>query len=275
MKSQRNIFQNALMIILMIGFSGCENDDDFINETDNVIIDNGDNGDNGDNNPDPATTAVVLVIDEESIDNGNEPNNFSESDVNDNLAEIGLRQTLRYFRDNIGDEIVLYTGQVGDEGWFTLKTIPDSWETAGPTGSGLRNFLLAGPGLGENENDDLLDEVNEVIPLRATGLAMLTGQTVIAVVYDSDISINYDPIEGDLQGENLGIVAFEVLSVTERTDGSDSDLPSVRLKILNADEINDLELNLFSNVPIPESSSEPKDTVPASNIPAIELSPAE
>ena len=120
------------MLLLMIGFSGCENDDDFINETVNVIIDNGGNGDNGNNNPDPATTAVFLVIDEESIDNENKPNNFSESDVNDNLAEIGLRQTLRFFRDNIGAEIVLYTGQVGDEGWFALKTIPVSWESAGP-----------------------------------------------------------------------------------------------------------------------------------------------
>ncbi len=118
-------------------------------------------------------------------------------------------------------------------------------------------------------------EVNDVIPLRATGLAMLTGQTVIAVVYDSDISINYDTLEGNLQGENLRVVAFEAISVTERTDGSDSDLPSVRLKILNANEIIDLELNIFSNVTIPESSSEPEDTVSPSSIPAIELSPAE
>lgn len=270
------------MMVLMIGFTGCNGDDDgLINETDDVIGGNGDSGDNGNNggngdhNPDPAKTAVFLVIDEESIDNGNEPNNFSDSDVNDDLAEIGFRETLRFFRDNIGEEIVLYTGQVGDEGWFALKTIPGSWESAGPTASGFRNFLVAGPGLGENENDDLLDEVNDVIPLRATGLAMLTGQTVIAVVYDSDISINYDPIEGNLQGENLGIVAFEVVSVTERTDGSDSDLPSVLIKILNADDISDLVLNLFSNVPIPESSSEPEDTVPPSNIPDIQLSPAE
>ncbi len=157
---------------------------------------------------------------------------------------------------------MLYTGQVGDEGWFALKIIPVSWESAGP-------------GLGENENDGLLDEVNDVIPFRAKGLAMLTGQTVIAVVYDSDISINYDPLEGNLQGENLGVVTFEAISVTERTDGSDSDLPSVGLKILNANEIIDLELNIFSNVPIPESSSEPEDTVPPSSIPAIELGPAE
>ncbi len=58
--------------------------------------------------------------------------------------------------------------------------------------------------MGENENDGFLDEVNDVTPLRATGLAMLTGQTVIAVVFDSDISINYDPLEGNLQGKTLG-----------------------------------------------------------------------
>jgi len=273
MNLQRDFVRLAFMLILITGFSGCgEDNDDLIDQTDDI---SGDNGDNGDSNPDPSSSAVFLVIDEESIDNGNEPNNFSESDVNDNLAEIGLRQTLRFFRDNIGTEIVLNTGQVGDEGWFVLKTILGSWDSAGPTGSGLRNFLVAGPGLGVNENDDLLDEVNDVIPLRARGLSMLTGQTVIAVVYDSDISINYDPIEGNLQGENLGVVAFEVISVSERTDGSDSDLPSVLIKILNSDEVMDLKLNIFSNVPVPESSSEPEDTVPPASIPAIELSPDE
>ena len=41
---------------------------------------------------------VFLVIDEESIDNGNEPNNFSETDVNDQLARVGLRTQLNYFK---------------------------------------------------------------------------------------------------------------------------------------------------------------------------------
>lgn len=43
------------------------------------------------------SNAVFLVIDEESIDNGNEPKNFSENDVNDQIATIGLRQPLRFF----------------------------------------------------------------------------------------------------------------------------------------------------------------------------------
>ncbi len=49
--------------------------------------------------------------------------------------------------------ISLYTGQVGDEGWFALENIPQAWDDAGPTGDGLRNFLVAGPGLGTPDAD--------------------------------------------------------------------------------------------------------------------------
>jgi len=38
--------------------------------------------------------AIFIFIDEDSIDNGNEPNSFSEVEVNDNLAEIGQRRQL-------------------------------------------------------------------------------------------------------------------------------------------------------------------------------------
>ena len=53
------------------------------------------------------------------------------------------------------------------------------------------------------------------MPLRALGLNSLVGKDVCAVVYDSDISINYDKtrslgVNGNLQGETLGIVAFHV-----------------------------------------------------------------
>jgi hypothetical protein len=81
--------------------------------------------------------------------------------------------------------------------------------------------------------------------LRATGLAVLVGQEVLALVYDSDISINYSALEGNLQGANLGLVAFEVEEVVARRDGSSSDLPRVRLKILNVNEVLDFDLNLF------------------------------
>lgn len=224
------------------------------------------------------SSAVFLLIDEESIDNGNPPNNFSENDVNDQLATIGLRQPLRYFEDNVGREIDLFTGQVGDEGWFALKTIPNSWVNTGPTGNGLRNYLTPGPSLGAAVPDDdrevLLDKIPNVTPLRATGLAMLVGQTVYAVVHDSDISINYSPLTGNLQGDNLGVVAFDVIKVVERTDGSTSDLPRVTIRIRSAAGVSGLDLSLFSNAPVPQSSSEPFDIAPPANPPAIVLTPA-
>ncbi len=231
---------------------------------------------------DPETSAmdgaVLLIIDEDSIDNGNPPNNFSETDVNDQLAELGLRLPLRYFQENIGKTIDLFTGDVGDEGWHALKTIPDSWKNAGPTNNGAQNYLLAGPRLGAKVPDDdrevLLDKIPDVTPLRATGLTMLIGTTVLAVVYDSDVSINYSPLLGNLQGANLGIVAFDVLAVTERKDGSTSSLPRVTVRIRNASEVADTPLLLFANAPVPASFSEPFDVVPPANGAAPVLTPA-
>ncbi|MBK7871923.1 MAG: hypothetical protein IPJ74_15210 [Saprospiraceae bacterium] len=228
--------------------------------------------------PSDDTEAVFLIIDEDSIDNGNPPNNFSETDVNDQLAELGLRIPLRYFQENIGKTIDLFTGEVGDEGWHALKTIPGSWKTTGPTDNGARNYLLAGPQLGAKVPDDdrevLLDKIPDVTPLRATGLKMLIGKTILAVVYDSDISINYSPLLGNLQGANLGIVAFEVIDVKERTDGSTGSLPSVTIRIKDANAIANANLLLFSNAPVPKSSSEPYDVTPPASAPAIILTAA-
>lgn len=210
---------------------------------------------------------VVLLIDEESIDNGNPPNNFSETDVNDQMAKIGQRQTLRYFSNNVGKTITLYTGEVGDEGWHALKTIPSSWKTAGPTNNGTRNFLLAGPGLGGgNDPEKYLDKIPSVTPLRATGLKMLVGTTVLAVVYDSDVAINYSPLYGSLKGDNLGVVAFDVLEVRRRTDGSSGSLPSVTIRIRSVGEVSGTTLKLFNNAPVPRSSSEPFDINPPASV---------
>ncbi len=225
----------------------------------------------------PSDFVILLAIDESSIDNGNEPNNFSDTDVNDQLSQVGLRDQLRYFEENVGKTIDLYTGEVGDEGWFAIKTIPNRWINAGPSEFGSQNYLIPGPGLGspniDNDREVLLDEIPDVTPLRATGLKMLVGYKVIAVVYDNDISINYSPLEGNLQGANLGMVAFEVLGVNERTDGSDSDLPSVNIRILDVESISDFGLVLFSNVPVPQSSSVPFDVNPpqSANMPILVL----
>lgn len=220
--------------------------------------------------------SVLIVIGEQSIDDGNAPNNFSETAVNDQIARVGQRQTLRFFRDNVGRTIDLFTGEVGDEGWHALKSIPASWISAGPTGNGARNFLQAGPGLGGgNDNREvLLDKVPDVTPLRARGLKMLTGKTVLAVVYDSDVSVNYSPLYGNLQGENLGLVALEVLDVRKRTDGSSGSLPRVRVRIADVSKANAATLKLFSNAPVPRSSSEPFDVTPPATVPPITLANA-
>jgi hypothetical protein len=90
--------------------------------------------------------AEFLIIDEDSIDkdgpfhDAGELDFFSEGDVNDDIADIGLRTQLPFFAANVGSTITLYTGEVGDEGWFAPKTIPESWDGAGPD-DGLRNYI--------------------------------------------------------------------------------------------------------------------------------------
>ncbi|MDD3188450.1 MAG: hypothetical protein PHO13_03000 [Fermentimonas sp.] len=220
-----------------------------------------------------SSEAVFLLIDEESIDNGNEPNYFKDSEINDDISEVGLRKILPYFnsKSNKGKQIVLYTGQVGDEGWFAPTYIPSSWSNAGPGSEGSFNYFMAGPGLGHDSTEDYLDKVPGVVPLRATGLKMLIGKTVYAVVYDSDISINYSPLNANLKGENLGVVALTVLDVIERKNGSSSSLPAVIVRIEDASLVATYPLVLFSNAPIPSSSSEPMDIIPPINVPSPKL----
>ncbi len=209
-----------------------------------------------------------LILDEDAIDNGLPPNFFSANDVNDDIAEIGVRDQLRYFAANVGETITLWSGQVGDEGWFAVKTIPDNWVTAGPTDDGLMNYLLAGPGLGsadsEGDRESLLDKIDNVTPLRATGLKQLEGCRFCAVVYDSDLSsVNYDdPINASLKGANLGIVAFEVLEVRQLFGESSSSLPEVDIRILDAEEYCEGPHVLNTSAPVLESSSEPFDIDP-------------
>jgi hypothetical protein len=255
MSLRKNVFPLVFGLVSALSLASCDGDD---------------NDDDGTNNPPPGsgTSAVFLIIDEDCIDNGNEPNNFSAPDVNDQLAEIGLRQTLAFFQDNVGQTIDLYTGSVGDEGLFAPRTIPSTWITAGPTANGSQNYFVPGPGLGAPDPDDnreiRLDDIPGVTPLRANGLSMLTGKTVYAVVYDGDISINYSPLRGNLQGANLGIVAFEILSVEARTNGSDGDLPRITVRVKSTGDVAALQLSLFANAPVPQSSSEPFDvTAPA------------
>lgn len=216
---------------------------------------------------DSANEAVLLAIDEDAIDNGNEPNYFTEIDVNDQISALGQRATLRYFNDHVGDTIALFSGEVGAEGWHAIKTIPNSWINAGPTNKGAINFLVGGPGLGSGSNDPeaLLDNIPNVTPLRAEGLSMLTGKTILALVYDGDLGINYSPLTGSLKGETLGLVALRLIRTVKRTDGSSGSLPKVIVKIVAVNNARSATLKLFNNAPTPRSSSVPYDVNPPLN----------
>jgi hypothetical protein len=146
-----------------------------------------------------SSTALLLVIDQDSIGTGG-PNSFTAADVNDDIAAIGRCGELPFFDTHEGDSITLDTGQVGDEGWFALTTIPGNWDAAGPVvGDGLRNYVGnpslpyphdVGRGLGAGRNpESRLDKIPGVTPFHAAGLRALMGMTACAVVYDGDISI--------------------------------------------------------------------------------------
>ena len=86
----------------------------------------------------------------------------------------------------------------------------------------------------------------------------------VAVVYDSDLSINYDHgkplgVNGNLQGETYGILAFKVIGTFTNDLFSSSTLPDVQIQILDASEV----CNIFQifRAPVPESSSIPNDRI--------------
>lgn len=212
----------------------------------------------------PPSGGIFLAIDSSSIDNDSPPNFFSAVEVNDTLATVGLRAPLPAFSGaKVGTQLSLWTGEVGNEGWFALTSTPDAWALAGPTGDGLQNFVLAGPGLGSGPDPEaLLDQVAGVTPLRAGGLAMLEGQTICAIVYDGDLGINYDPLLGNLQGATLGIVAFKVLTVTQLLGQSSGALPQVLVEIVDPVAAFAGPLTFLADPPALISSSVPFDVVP-------------
>ena len=238
--------------------------------------------------------ALWLIIDEDSIDNGirfhdspiigqqnifpETQTQFSDVDVNDQIASYTQRSVLQYWAEHEGEVIALMTGQTGDEGWFAPNCVPLKWiltnnrnnnTCADPATmsaqftQALANFLAGA--VPQNR----LDKINDVRPLRALGIEMLEGQTVCAVVYDSDISINYRdraPFQvGNLQGATLGVVAFTVLDngVNQMNQFSSSTLPEAQIRIEDASQFCVAPLELFG-APIPKSSSVPNDIDPHS-----------
>ena len=228
-----------------------------------------------------------LIMDEDALDNGLHFNNsggaitpsgpqfFSAMDVNDDRTDKKQRNTLRYFANHIGSTITIKSGKTGDEGWFAPNCIPAKWNSGynyddytcldgEERQTAIRNYVgLNGKDAIPEQNR--LDKIPDVRPLRALGLNRLIGKTVYAVVYDSDISINYDHdkalgVHGNLQGETLGIVVFKINEVRTLNDFSSSTLPEVQITILDASMYGNSEFNLFS-APVPASSSEPNDRI--------------
>ncbi|WP_372530389.1 hypothetical protein [Pontibacterium sp.] len=216
-----------------------------------------------------AAAAGVLIIDEDSIDNNllywlsnvipNQNNGieFRKREVNEHKPAEGSRAPLPFFVNRVGQMFKLQTGQVGDEAWFAPETIPFSWDSFDAGGDGLRAFVDG------NVPQSLLDEIPDVTPLRATGLVGLEGGTYCAIVYDSDVSINYGPLLGNLTGENLGIAAFRVeIDGVEKLNGfSSSSLPTVLITVLDPTSVCSGPLTTV-DAPEPPSSSEPFDIDP-------------
>jgi hypothetical protein len=154
----------------------------------------------------PQDEMCLLIIDEDTIDNGMSTieqaawNHGVTPDYlvnDDNPVEIG-NPWLRWNTEFPGDIVLLPAGQVDDEGLFAL---PEN------TPWSLEDFAAG------TVPQSQLDKIADVMPIRNQDLVGLIGQTCTAVVYDSDISMNYDPINANLQGARYGRFTFTVLAV--------------------------------------------------------------
>ena len=168
--------------------------------------------------PDGPPGLCLVVIDEETIDNdiktieAEAESHGVEADflVNDDNP---LEDDNPWLRWNVlfpGDEVLLPGGQVNDEGIFAL---PDAlaYEDGHTPLFTYEEFIamfIAGT-FPQSE----LDKILNVTPLRNNELRDLVGLTCVAVVYDSDISMNVEPLNGNLQGGRCGLFAFTVLGV--------------------------------------------------------------
>lgn len=178
---------------------------------------------------------------------------------------VGNRGDLLAFADKVGAEVTLPAGTLGDEGWFAITTVRIAWRSAGPDMTdGLRNYVEAGPGLGTanaaGSTEALLENVPNLTPLRATGLTRLEGRAVCAIVLDGEVEMGYNPLQGDISGPNLGKVAFQVLSV-ESASTEPNALPSVRVRILDADAVCGDPLTPYIDAPPSISPTQPPDVV--------------
>jgi uncharacterized repeat protein (TIGR01451 family) len=140
--------------------------------------------------------------------------------------------------EGAGRLALMPTGQSQDEGWYapppphnvtssdvtykviryadTRPTTCNRYSTAGLRVSTIDGASKDGYDLWFEEfsagivRQECLDKVRDVMPLRNQDLVQLVGKTCTAIVYDSDISMNYKPIYANLQGRRYGKFTFKV-----------------------------------------------------------------
>jgi hypothetical protein len=148
----------------------------------------------------------VVILTERALDNGHSQvitaaqrlNTTAEVLTNDNQTTLVGNPWLGWSALHAGDVVTLPMGEPGNEGMFLLpEALP--WPLAA---------FVAGT-VGQPQ----LDNVPGVMAARNQDLAAMVGQTFVAVVYDSSIGINYQPLLANLQGERCGRLAFTVLDV--------------------------------------------------------------
>jgi hypothetical protein len=126
--------------------------------------------------------------------------------------------------DGRGRLVLLNTGRDDDEGYFALPPKHPGYDGIRYADERPRecNKYIYGAGAYDLFIDDFvkgvvpqacLDKVRDVMPLRNQELAKLVDRTCVAVVYDSDINMDYEPIYANLQGERYGLFSFYVEAV--------------------------------------------------------------
>ncbi len=85
-------------------------------------------------------SAVLMLIDEDSIDNDQAPDSWTVQDVNGQIAQLGLRDPLPWFVGKDSTHIMLHSGQAGDGGWFALRSVPSNWTSEDGATPGLKNL---------------------------------------------------------------------------------------------------------------------------------------
>ena len=163
----------------------------------------------------------VVIIDEDTIDNGVSTIEAAAAShsvtpdvlVNDDHPTENGNPSLHWNVNFPGDVAWLPTGETQDEGLFFLPPtiVYKDGSTAASRGYGsdagwIERFIK-----GTIPQADL-DEVLNVDPLGNSQINGLVGKRCVAVVYDSDISINTGPLMGNLQGARYGLFYFSVLA---------------------------------------------------------------